>query len=538
MTYTGRLFKIQCAFRPASRLPNRRSYSTLNHAGYHLHHPYFASAQSPSLIHSRSYLGHRITNWEGYIDYTEAEIMPGTTSVTSNTSSNKRKRSSPKFYAVKVGRTPGIYHSWEDCKAQTDGIKATFKSFPTLTEAEAFMKGSSNSSPKPSAGNKFYAVAIGHVPGVYTDYASVQAQTRNCAGAKQQSFATREEAQAFVNGSRRDPSVPISLRGDLSEVSSLTASKESKASEAPQKKQKKNDAAAPALTNGDIKYEPGLGPLPEDAEDGFDPTLKLDLESGNIRVKTEAELSRTKLQPTGDFTGIINVYTDGSALGNGKVGAVGGVGVYFGPNDSRNISEPLRGSRQTNQRAELTAVARALDHIPIDRSALIHTDSNYSIKCLTEWFQKWEKNNWKSSSGKDVENKDLVEPIIARIRERDMCRAKTDFKWIKGHANDPGNVAADLLAVQGSRTSTPELRNGDIKTISATLNTSAIDYDSNNLRDQKHSDTYTGKMEPMNEDDWDKTFADLAADATAQEPATYEQGLPSSVLDQLAEDVT
>jgi ribonuclease HI len=428
------------------------------------------------------------------------------------------------------------------------------KSFPTLTEAEAFMNGSSNSTPKPSAGNKFYAVAIGHVPGVYTDYASVQAQTRNCAGAKQQSFATREEAQAFVNKFRRDPSVPISLRGDLSEVSSLTASKESKASEAPSKKQKKNDAAAPALTNGDIKYEPGLGPLPEDAEDGFDPTLKLDLESGNIRVKTEAELSRTKLQPTGDFTGVINVYTDGSALGNGKVGAVGGVGVYFGPNDSRlviprhfacstnnscrNISEPLRGSRQTNQRAELTAVARALDHVPIDRSVLIHTDSNYSIKCLTEWFQKWEKNNWKSSSGKDVENKDLVEPIIARIRERDMCRAKTDFKWIKGHANDPGNVAADLLAVQGSRTSTPELRNGDIKTISATLNTSAIDYDSNNLRNQKHSDAYTGKMEPMNEDDWDKTFADLAADATAQEPATYEQGLPSSALDQLAEDVT
>lgn len=200
------------------------------------------------------------------------------------------------------------------------------------------MTGSSSSTPKSCAGNKFYAVAIGHVPGVYTDYASVQAQVRNCAGAKQQSFATRGEAQAFVNEFRRDPSVPISLRGDLSEVSSLTASKESKASEAaPPKKQKKNDAAAPALTNSDIKYEPGMGPLPDDAEDGFDPTLKLDLESGNIRVKTEAELSRTKLQPTGDFTGVINVYTDGSALGNGKIGAVGGVGVYFGPNDSRLV---------------------------------------------------------------------------------------------------------------------------------------------------------------------------------------------------------
>jgi ribonuclease HI len=436
------------------------------------------------------------------------------------------------------------------------------KSFSTLTEAEAYMAGSSSSTPKPSTGNNFYGVAVGHVPGVYTDYASVQAQTRNCPGAKQQSFATREEAQAFVNDFKRDASAPISLRGDLSEVSSLTVIKDSKSSENPLKKQKKNDAAAPALTNGDIKYEPGMGPLPEDAEDGFDPTLKLDPETGNIRLKTGEELSRTKLQPTGDFTGCINVYTDGSSLGNGTVGAIGGVGVYFGPNDSRsvditissyptnsldrNISEPLRGSRQTNQRAELTAVARALDHVPIDRSVLIHTDSYYSIKCLTEWFQKWEMNNWKSSVGKDVENKDLVEPIIARIRERHMCRAKTDFKWIKGHANDPGNVAADLLAVQGSRNSTPELRNGNIKTLSATLSTSTIDYHASSVRHAKHSDASIGKMEPENDDDvaaeYDKLFADLAAEPPAQtgsaEPATYNHELPPNVIDQMVEDPT
>lgn len=47
--------------------------------------------------------------------------------MTSNTSSGKRKRSAPKFYAVREGRVPGIYHSWEDCKAQTDGMKASCK---------------------------------------------------------------------------------------------------------------------------------------------------------------------------------------------------------------------------------------------------------------------------------------------------------------------------------------------------------------------------------------------------------------------------
>lgn len=68
------------------------------------------------------------------------------------------------------------------------------------------------------------------------------------------------------------------------------------------------------------------------------------------------------------------------------------------------------------------------------------------------------KNGWKNSAGKDVENRDLVEPIVSRICEREACKAKTKFQWIKGHANDPGNAAADALAVNGSRTSTPELR--------------------------------------------------------------------------------
>ncbi|KAF2023721.1 ribonuclease H-like protein, partial [Setomelanomma holmii] len=421
-------------------------------------------------------------------------------SITSNTSNGKRKRSSPKFYAVRKGRTPGIYYSWDDCKVQVDGIN---KSFPTLTEAESFMKGTNGSASKSSKSNKFYGVAVGHVPGVYTNYASVQAQTKNCPGAKHKSFATREEAQAFVNEFKRDASIPISLRGDLSETSSLAAGKGCKVGDNTPKKQKLSEDATPALTNGDTEWDPGFGPLPPGAEDGFDPALKLDPETGNIRYKTGEELNRTKRQPTGDFTGVINVYTDGSSLGNGQLGAVGGVGVYFGPNDSRNISEPLRGERQTNQRAELTAVARALDHVPIDRSVLIHTDSNYAIKCLTEWFHNWEKNNWKSSSGKAVENKELIEPILARIREREMCRAKSNFKWIKGHANDPGNIAADQLAVQGSRYSTPELRNA--KSNSATLSTPT--------RSREELEAYMKERKEREEaEQYDQIFATLAAE--------------------------
>lgn len=47
-----------------------------------------------------------------------------------------------KFYAVRCGRVPGIYETWEDCKKQVMGFSsASYKSFPTREEAEAFVSG-------------------------------------------------------------------------------------------------------------------------------------------------------------------------------------------------------------------------------------------------------------------------------------------------------------------------------------------------------------------------------------------------------------
>ena len=117
----------------------------------------------------------------------------------------------------------------------------------------------------------------------------------------------------------------------------------------------------------------------------------------------------------------------------------------------RNVSESLPGSRQTNQRAELTAISRALEIVPRNRHVVIITDSRYAIDCVTTWYINWRKNGWKTSAGKAVENKDLVESILVKMGERDKLQVQTDFEWIKGHANHPGNVEADRLAVDGAR---------------------------------------------------------------------------------------
>ena len=45
-----------------------------------------------------------------------------------------------KYYAVRKGRNPGIYHTWDECKRETVGFKgASFKKFSTREDAEAFI---------------------------------------------------------------------------------------------------------------------------------------------------------------------------------------------------------------------------------------------------------------------------------------------------------------------------------------------------------------------------------------------------------------
>lgn len=47
-----------------------------------------------------------------------------------------------KYYAVRVGKNPGIYFTWDACKAMVDGYPgATYKSFTNLQDAEAFIEG-------------------------------------------------------------------------------------------------------------------------------------------------------------------------------------------------------------------------------------------------------------------------------------------------------------------------------------------------------------------------------------------------------------
>lgn len=57
---------------------------------------------------------------------------------------------SKKYYAVRIGRKPGIYNNWTDAKEQVHGYpKAIYRSFKELKEAEDFINPTKGTDPHP-----------------------------------------------------------------------------------------------------------------------------------------------------------------------------------------------------------------------------------------------------------------------------------------------------------------------------------------------------------------------------------------------------
>lgn len=146
------------------------------------------------------------------------------------------------------------------------------------------------------------------------------------------------------------------------------------------------------------------------------------------------------------------VYTDGSSRGNGKSSAQAGVGVFYGDNDPRNVSRPLSGPSQTNQRAELSAISDALSRALTDRPEELHikTDSEYAINCNTTWGNKWEANGYTTANNSQVVNSDLIKESRGLIKKLEESGTKVTFEHVKAHTDVYGNNKADELANQGA----------------------------------------------------------------------------------------
>ncbi len=140
------------------------------------------------------------------------------------------------------------------------------------------------------------------------------------------------------------------------------------------------------------------------------------------------------------------IYTDGACRG-AKERRRGGIGVYFGEGDERNVSEPLYGTRHTNQRAELTALLRALQIVRHDaRIYTVYSDSMYAVRGVNEWLDRWKQNGWRTAKGTYVANEDLWRSI-----DQLHCSQRVHVEHVRAHSGIEGNERADALAVRGAK---------------------------------------------------------------------------------------
>lgn len=134
-------------------------------------------------------------------------------------------------------------------------------------------------------------------------------------------------------------------------------------------------------------------------------------------------------------------YCDGSCLGNGQKDAIAGIGVYWSPDSTYNISEPLKvTTTPTNNMAELMAVIRGIQS-GLERNftnVTICTDSQYVLLSA----------NVDLTRRKDIANQELIVELQKMCKHKDI---KVTLMLVKAHSDCVGNKMADKLAKNGAK---------------------------------------------------------------------------------------
>jgi len=141
----------------------------------------------------------------------------------------------------------------------------------------------------------------------------------------------------------------------------------------------------------------------------------------------------------------VTVYTDGACKGNP---GPGGYGCVLLCGDQR---KELSGgfAETTNNRMEIIAAIRALEHLKRPCNVELYTDSQYLVNTMTKgWAKRWRERDWMRTADEPAKNADLWTQLL------DLCeKHPTNFIWVKGHASNQENNHCDELAVAASHRS-------------------------------------------------------------------------------------
>nr|QBK89753.1 MAG: ribonuclease H [Pithovirus LCPAC101] len=246
-----------------------------------------------------------------------------------------------KFYAVAVGRIPGIYKTWEETSLNVSRYNgAIHKSFPTEKQAITYLHNN--------------VASINLVPSPIK---------------KHPSKYTRKQSSVVLTNRDLDKDAPITIYTDGSHINS-------------------EGGYGIVVLYGGVEYFSMSGPIPED-------------KTTNNRAELYA--------------------------------------IYLAIHKLNNIIHKYKST---------LGVMSTPTKVDVD-NIIIKTDSMYSINCLTKWWKSWERNGWKVKNGSTVVNEPLIKSILKKIDESPVSII---FSHIKAHSGIEFNEKADILANEGRAT--------------------------------------------------------------------------------------
>ncbi|EMC99351.1 hypothetical protein BAUCODRAFT_45711, partial [Baudoinia panamericana UAMH 10762] len=158
------------------------------------------------------------------------------------------------------------------------------------------------------------------------------------------------------------------------------------------------------------------------------------------------------------------IAVDGACRNNGRPNAESGVGIFFHEDNYQwNEVVKLETDNHTSQRAELYAglyalrAARSLRRLNTSRTGkhrrpgpmrslrrvVIKADSEYLVKGMTVWIEKWRANGFINARGLPVVNEDLFRELDDLVQQLNDRSVEVQFWQVPRAQNEPADCLAN-----------------------------------------------------------------------------------------------
>ena len=148
---------------------------------------------------------------------------------------------------------------------------------------------------------------------------------------------------------------------------------------------------------------------------------------------------------------LVHIFPDESCLGNqfrdrANPGAAAGMLERFDSRSGWYRRDYFRHEPDTtNNRMAIVSGILGLSALRRPCRVVFVSDSQYLVKGMKEWVHGWARRGWRRKGGR-IENLELWQRLVV-----EASRHEVEWRWVRGHADNPKNEYANMLAVRAAK---------------------------------------------------------------------------------------